>query len=178
MNKATATLTPHLLAFLMIALAFYQGLNLVSTLDWPPDHDQYREMASVRSLLAEGYGHDPYYRGESIWYNPLTHVTLGLLSRGTELPLERIVTRSGAFLNLLAPIFFYLMAMVLLGDAWLAIPALAAFLFCMGNEFPSWAAATYSPWLYPGSFMQAFFYAAIAWLALERRPRSPVTSLD
>lgn len=151
----------------MIGLAFGVAYRSTQDLYWPNEYDLYREIASARSLLQEGFGHDPYYRGESVWYNPLTHTVLAGLHRVTGLPLPILAARSGPYLNLLAPIAFFLL-LWLLFNGWIALLALVGFLFCIGGAFPSWAAATYSPWLYPVNFTQGFFYLAVCLLALLR----------
>lgn len=154
-------------AVLLIALALGMGVRTTGDLVWPNEHDFYREMASARSLLQEGFGHDPLYPGETIWYNPLTHVAFAAVHRVTGLPLEVVASRSGAYLNLAGPILFFLMVLVLF-DGWTAVLALTGFLFCVGGSFSSWMAASYSPWLYPVNFGQAFFYLLMILLAALR----------
>ena len=51
---------------------------------------------------------------------------------------------------------------------WTAVLALCGYLFAVGGAFPSWGAATYSPWIYPVNFAQTFFYVLILRLALLR----------
>lgn len=148
----------------LIAIAFAASYRVTRDLSWPNEHDLYREMASARSLEQEGFGHDPCYAGERIWYNPLTHVALSGFQRITGWPLPMAAARSGTYLNLLGPVTFFLMAVVLLGRQ-RGLVALISYLFCMGGSFPSWAAATYSPWLYPVNFAQGFFYLLVTLLA-------------
>lgn len=158
------------LALGLIALAFIPAYRTTFDLQWPNEYDLYREMASARSLLQEGFGHDPCYAGERIWYNPLTHMALAALHRITGWSLPVTTVRGGTYLNLLGPVAFFLMAVVLLGRR-RGLLALVGYLFCLGGSFPSWAAATYSPWLYPVNFAQGFFYLLILTLALWRWPQ-------
>ena len=61
---------------------------------------------------------DPFYRGESIWYNPLVPglvATLGHLGRH---PVHVLYAQAGAYLNLLGPIAFFLLL-----DACFGLPA-------------------------------------------------------
>ncbi len=159
------------LAMGLIALAFVPAYRATFDLQWPNEYDLYREMASARSLLQEGFGHDPCYAGERIWYNPLTHLALAGLHRLTGWTLPVTTVRGGVYLNLLGPIAFFLMAVVLLGRR-RGLLALIGYLFCLGGSFPSWAAATYSPWLYPVNFAQGFFYMLILMLALWGWPHT------
>ena len=157
-------------AFLLLALAFCGGYLTTRGLTWPNESDLYRDLASAQGLLREGFGHDPNYLGESLSYNPLTHLTVAGIHKVTGLPLEVILARGGTYLNLAAPIAFFILAFVLF-VAWTALLALAGFLFCVGGSFPSWSAATYSPWLYPGNFSQTFFYLLVLVLASLRGAR-------
>ena len=156
-----------LCALVLLVAAFVAAFRTTRDLAWPQDHDLYRDMASAQSFLDEGFGQDPVYRGETVWYNPLTPLVVAAAQRLTGLPLPLVYARAGTFLNLLAPIAFFAAA-ALLFDAWIAALALAGFLFAVGGAFPSWGAATYSPWLYPVNFAQAFFYLLILRLALLR----------
>lgn len=150
----------YALALAMLAAAFLYGHGKVEDLAWPNEHDLYRDMASAQSMLDEGLGRDPCYLGERVWYNPLTAQLMAVAHRVTGLTLPEVAARGGAYLNLAAPIAFFAMVAVLF-DAWTAVFALGGFLFCVGGSFPSWAAATYSPWLYPVNVAQAFFYLLI-----------------
>lgn len=145
----------------LLTLAFALAWQATQDLTWPCEHDFYREMASARSLQQEGFGHDPCYRGETVWYNPLTSMALAGAQRVTGLPLPVVAARAGTYLNLLGPLTFLLLAVRLLGRG-PALLALAGYLFFVGGTFPSWAAATYSPWLYPVNFAQFLFYLLAA----------------
>ena len=154
-------------AGVLLAVAFAVTYRTTCDLTWPQDHDLYRDMASAQSLLDEGFGHDPCYLGEKIWYNPLVPAVMALAQRVTGLPLPEVFARGGTYLNLLAPLSFFAMAAMLF-DGWTAVLALCGYLFAVGGAFPSWGAATYSPWIYPVNFAQTFFYVLILRLALLR----------
>jgi hypothetical protein len=157
----------------LLLAAFLLARRTTHDLAWPNEHDLYRDVAAAQSILDEGFGRDPYYRGELVWYNPLTSLAMAATHRITHVPLPEVAVRGGAYLNLLGPVAFFLMVWVMF-DAWTAWLALGGFLFCIGGSFPSWASATYSPWLYPVNFAQAFFYLLIMRLVALRTTRLSV----
>jgi hypothetical protein len=160
----------------LMAAAFALAWHTTRDLEWPNEYDLYRELASAQSLLREGFGRDPCYLGEQIWYNPLTHLAIAAFHRVSGMELHVAAARGGTYLNLFGPLAFFLMALRLLGRR-RAIMALASYLFCIGGAFPSWAAATYSPWIYPVNFAQGFFYLLVFQLAaLRDRTPGPVWS--
>jgi hypothetical protein len=150
---------PHVLAFLLCAAAFAGTQAYTRGLEWPAMDDSYREMAGAQSLLDEGFGHDFAYRGERIWYNPLTPSVAALAQHALGVPLPLLIARAGPYVNLVAPVAFYV-AVVCLVDGWVALAALAAFLFITANEFLPWHAASYSAWLLPTNLGQGVLYAA------------------
>src|SRR5207237_3915714 len=72
-----------------------------------------------------------------------------------------VITHGGPCLNLFAPLAFYFLVAFLF-DRWVALVAAVAFLFAPIGHAPSWAAATYSPWLLTQNFVQTFFYLTLA----------------
>ena len=152
-------------AVVLIALAFARGVSVTYDLDWPNDPDLYRDIAHAQTILDGSLLDDPHYLGETIWYNPLVPALVAGLDWVTGARLHVLETRAGAYLNLLAPIAFYLLARALLGR-WTAVAATAVFLFCTGDTGPSYASSTYTPWLFVANFVQGVFYLAV--LALHR----------
>lgn len=150
-----------LLLVIMCGFAFWQGRQTTADLAWPPgDEDFYRDIAHAQTILDGNFGADPLYRAESAWYNPLTPALAAGAARLTNLPLPLVYARWGAWLNLLAPLMFYILVADL-SDRWTAVAATFAFLFVTGNWLPSWSAATYSPWLFAANFVQALFYLTL-----------------
>jgi hypothetical protein len=145
----------------LCAVAAFHGIRATGDLNWPYDVDQYREMGLAQTILDHQYGADHLYRGESIWYNPLVSIIIAAVSRLTHLPLALVTARLGPYLNLIAPIAFYVLVAYLFGR-WIAIAATAAFLFAPIGNAVSWAAATYSPWIFGENFTQALFYFTLA----------------
>jgi hypothetical protein len=164
---------PRLLALAMLVLAFVESRALTRDLEWPAVDIQYREMATAQTLLDEGAGRDPAYRGESLWYNPLSGWIAALASHVTGRPLNEVVPRLGPFLNLLAPIAFYVLVAALV-DEWTALLASAAYLFVTSNAFPFWFNASYSPWFAPENYGQGFLYLSLALAAVVWRKGWPL----
>ncbi len=154
----------------LLGLAFAVCWRTTRDLEWPQDHDLYRDMAAAQSFLDEGFGRDACYRGETVWYNPLAPLAGAFAHQLTGQPLRIVFARGGTYLNLLGPLSFVLLAWRLAGGR-VALIALSGFLVSVGGAFPSWGAATYSPWLYPVNFAQAFFYLLVLRLVvLGERP--------
>lgn len=156
----------------MCAFAFSHGVRTTHDLDWPYDQDLYRDIAQAQVFRDGNYGADPFYRGHSLWYGPLLPFVVATISRLLDLPVATVYTRLGAYVNLAAPLAFYLLACRLLGR-WAAVAAVFGLLFLRAPDAPSWTEATYSPWLFSSNFAQALFYVALlayrrAWIS--RRP--------
>lgn len=156
-----------LVAVALCVLAFVNGVATTGDLDWPFDLDHFRDVAQAQTIRDGGWLRDPYYRGEMAWYNPLVPGLVAALSWVADVPAHLVHTRAGAYLNLLPGLALLLLARSFFG--WpTALLALTGFLFV--REEPSWAAPAYSPWLFSGSFAQAFFYLSLAaYLRAARR---------
>lgn len=156
----TSSKPPHVLAAALCILAFLGARSVTRDLEWPAFDVQYREMAGAQGVLDGTPWDDPSYRGESIWYNPMSAWILAASARITRAPIRVVTVRIGPFVNLLAPIAFYLLAVAWL-EPWAALAALSAFLFLTGSAFPFTDAATYTPWFAPESYGQGLFYLAL-----------------
>ena len=153
--------TSNLIAILMIVVAFKLALNVTHDLRCPCEIDFYRDMGGAQSVLDGRFGEDPAYIGHVNWFNPIQPTLFAAISYVTELPLAEVYASWGPILNLLGPIAFFLLARMLL-DRWIAVAALAAYLFMSNPTVPSWFQATYSPWAWPMDFAQGFFYLTVA----------------
>jgi hypothetical protein len=142
---------------LMLGLACFQCYTAAKDIHWFLDPDYYRDMACVRQNLLGNFGKDPSYLGAWLWYNPLLTGIETLVAKVSGLPLNLAFAKMGVWLNLLAPITFTLMLATLF-DWRVAAAGLLSFLFLASGDHYTFDAATYSPWLYPGSFTQAIFY--------------------
>lgn len=157
--------SPQRLVDLMVLaaclLVLWQGWCATHDLHWPPDFDLYRDASIAQTMLDGGGLSDPAYAGERLWYNPLVPAIVAGLSRLTGWPVPTAYARVGTYLNLLAPIFFYVMVTRLFDDRIVAAVSTVAFLF-VTCQFPaSRACATYSPWLFTANFAQVGFYLSI-----------------
>ncbi len=151
---------PHVAAAALCILAFLNARTVTRDLTWPAFDVQYREMAGAQTLLDGDPWGDPAYRGESFWYNPMSRWILAASARVTDVSIPIVTVRIGPFINLLAPIAFYLLALAWLAP-WSALAALSAFLFLSGNAFRFTDAATYAPWFAPEAYGQGLFYLAL-----------------
>jgi hypothetical protein len=140
-------------------IAFLHGRQITADLDWPGDPDMFRDLAVAQSLVDCRCLDDPHYRGELLWYNPLTAGVVAAVATATDRPVHVVQVRDGAWLNLLAPVAFYAVV-ARLGGRLAALPALVAFLFLgPGRLFDT---SSYSPWLMSPNFGQAFLYLGVA----------------
>jgi len=144
----------------MLLIAFIQCFHTMHDLTWAYDTDFDRDISYVRTSLDGHFGQDPTYLGNYLWYNPLLFSIETAIVKITGLPINIVVTRAGVYLNLLGPLCFFLMAWRLFGLR-VATAALLSYLFLAAGNFEGTGAATYSPWLYPVTFAQFFFYVNI-----------------
>ena len=149
----------HAVAAALCLAVLLHGARTSGDLDWPPDPDHFRDIAQAQTIQDGGWLQDPFYRGESAWYNPLLSGILAGISSLSGEPVHVVATRAGAYLNLLAPLTFYLLVYRLMGPT-VALTSLVGFLFLIRG--PTWAVPTYSPWLFASIFAQPFFYLTLA----------------
>src|ERR671919_104385 len=111
---------PVLLAAALIVLAFWFAVQATRGLEWPVESDFYRDMGAAQSMLDGNYPSDPLYLGEISWYNPLLPGIVALITAGTGLPLRVVYVQAGPYLNLLGPVFLFILASLLVGR-WAAL---------------------------------------------------------
>jgi hypothetical protein len=114
---------------------------------------------------------DPVYHGEWRWYPPLIPALGALLftlSGAADLP--RFWLQAGPWLNLLAPLGFFLATRQLLASAPAAAVGTAVFVIFNGQISGPWNAGGYSPWPFTPSIAQAFFFGT-TWLISARAGR-------
>ncbi len=163
MNVYSKFLVKHqhfILLLTLTAFAFVRTLQSFDGIIYGHDQDSYRDLSNVYNLTEGNFGKDPSYIGEYMWYNPLvTFIETGVIKLTGISPMT-VVTKGGAFLNLLSVFSFYFMVFYLFGSS-IAIASTAAFLFFTSGNITSFGSATYSPWLYPLNIMQSIFYIGI-----------------
>ncbi|HEK19031.1 MAG: hypothetical protein C0191_06310 [Mucilaginibacter sp.] len=145
---------------IMLLLAFLQCYKAVHDLHWAFEPDFDRDIGYIRTTLNGHYGTDPNYLGQYMWYNPLLYLSEAAVVQITGLPINIVVARAGMFLNLLGPIFFFIMARKLF-DYKIALAALLSFLFLATGNMPGWGGATYSPLQLADCYVQFIFYLNI-----------------
>ncbi|MBL0340676.1 MAG: hypothetical protein IPP71_06990 [Bacteroidetes bacterium] len=137
----------------LMTLAFVQCYKTAHDLTWTVEADFDRDQSFVQGTLDGNFGKDPSYRNEYLWYNPLVFLIETAIVKITGLPVNIVLARAGIYLNLFAPLAFAFMTFYFFGSK-VMLAALAGFLFFTTGNLWGWSAATYSPWLYPVSFMQ------------------------
>ena len=145
----------------MLAMTFYQCYKTTHDLNYAYEPDFDRDVSYAITLTNGHFGTDPTYKNEYLWYNPLLSSIEAAIGKFTSTPLNIVATRAGAYLNIFAPITFFLMMLIIFG-AEIALASLLSYLFFSMGNILSWGAATYSPWLYPVCFSQFLFYLNIA----------------
>jgi hypothetical protein len=144
----------------LILGAFIQCWRMSHDLYWFYDLDVARDMSYVQQTLYGHFGKDPNYPGEYLWYNPLMSLLQAGVIKISGLPINVVMVRLGAYFNVLAPLSFFTMMLVML-DLRTALGGLLSYLFLATGSIYAFYAATYSPWMYSGLFMQFIFYINI-----------------
>jgi hypothetical protein len=70
-GRATRWWLRLVLPLLLCGPAFVVGLDATRGLAWPPDTDLYRDIAQAQTMADGALLADPFYRDETLWYNPL-----------------------------------------------------------------------------------------------------------
>jgi len=148
------------LLVLLCAPALGAGRAATRGLSWPPDVDLYRDIAQAQTMADGALLADPFYRGETVWYSPLVPGLVAVLAGLTGQPVHVLYAEAGAYLNLLAPVAFFLLI-----DACFGLPAAALatlhLVYLRDPVGPPWLSPAYSPWLYGAAFVQALFYSTV-----------------
>jgi hypothetical protein len=135
----------------------------------PPDPDLFRSAAITQTIADGAWTADPFFAGESNWYNPLVPAIVAALHGITGTPILELYARAGVALNLVVPIAFWALVRVTFGSG-VAVAAVFAFLFLPPRLLPGWSTAGYWPWLFSGVFTQGVFYFGL--LAADAAGRS------
>jgi len=159
---------PWLILGLLLILCAFRGIHSVMGLVRPPDIDSLRDAGFVQGFLDGNWFGDPAYAGEWRYYPPLVHALGALLARllrATD-PLAFWV-QAGAWLNLLTPLTFFLMANRLLGSSQGAAASTTVYVLFNGLVSRPWVTGGYTPWPLTPSISQALFFASV-WIILKR----------
>jgi len=147
-----------LLATAVGFVALRMALATVSGLESPFDGDHFRDIAQAQTALDGHPLSDPVYAGEWVWYNPFLPWVVAVGASLTGLTPAVFHVAGGPWLNLAGPVVFYILSAKLAGRP-AAVVATVFFLFWTSGNEPTWASATYTPWLFTADFAQALFYA-------------------
>ena len=145
---------------MVLTAAFFYMRQTTAGLRFPYDPDLYRDIAQGNAVRAGNIFGDVDYAGEVNFYNPLLSWILAAVSWVSGKSVSSIATQGGLVLNLLGPVAFAILVRRWFGRLAAGF-ALLALLFIVCGNFPSWAIATYSPWLFHVSFAQGLFYLAL-----------------
>jgi len=145
---------------IMLVLAFIECYKTIHDLYWASEPDFDRDIAYIHATLSGHYGQDPNMAGQYMWYNPIIFLLETLSVKLSGAPINVVVARAGAYINLINPIVFFIV-MVKLFDYKIALASLLAFIFVLSGNLPCWGSPTYSPWLISDTAIQFLFYLAI-----------------
>jgi hypothetical protein len=145
----------------LILVAFVCGWDTVAGLRWPFDSDHFRNIANAVTFKDGGVLSDAHYAGVLAWYSPLTSALLALGSLVTSVSVNRLGTQGGAVLNLVTPVALCWVTARWFGRR-VAVLALVVYLFVLASDYPPWAVASYSPWLFVNVYAIGLFIIALA----------------
>src|SRR5438309_878095 len=109
------TIALTLLVAGLLTIACKAGWSATHDLEWPFDHDLYRDAASAQSMLDGRFPTDPYYKGESNWYNPFGPALVALISLVSHVSPAAIYARHGAWPALIIPVAIFVLGWALWG---------------------------------------------------------------
>jgi hypothetical protein len=145
---------------IMLLVAFIQCFKTVHDLHWANEPDFDRDIAYIRATLTGHYGQDPNIAGQYMWYNPIIFLLETFSVKLSGAPINVVVARVGAFINIINPIVFFIV-MIKLFDYKIALASLLAFVFVMSGNLPCWGSPTYSPWMISDTTVQFLFYLSM-----------------
>jgi hypothetical protein len=151
----------------LVGIAFRPAWLATYDLEWPYDDDLFRDVAFAQTILHGHFPADAYYAGEQNWYNPLGPAIVGGIARLFALQPIEVYAHYGAIIALVVPLAIFVLAVALFGR-WAGLASLFAFLFLGPNDVPSWAAPSYSPWLF-ANLLSLLPFALTVTVALRSR---------
>lgn len=158
-----ANLLPAALLAGLCAYCILSTIGHTAALNTTHLYDGWRDAGAAQSMLAGEYPGDPLYKGEWSYYNPLTPGLIALGSCGTGWDVEATSARLGTYLNILAPLAFFVLAAMLF-NRWIALAAAVALVFTAVDGRQIGFYFSYIPWLYPSHLGIALFCLTLALL--------------
>ena len=165
--RYSSVLGPLGVLLVLLGIAFRQAWLATHDLQWPYDFDLFRDAAFAQSIIQGHFPADAYYADEQNWYNPLGSALIASIAKLFGIVPTDIYAHHGAIIGLAVPIAVFGLAVSLFGR-WAGLASLFAFLFLGPHDLPSWAAPTYSPWLFANLLSLLPFAMTIA-IALRAR---------
>ena len=132
------------LAIVFVVVVLRHGVEATSTLDWPHDPDHLRDIAHAQNIAEGRLLDDPYLAGEWAWYNPLVPAITAGVATLTGQPVPVVHARFYAFLNVTAPLAFFLLLAAIAGPR-AAVIGLAIYLFVVEDETWMWGTLFSAP---------------------------------
>jgi hypothetical protein len=139
-----------------LTFAFIHAQRTTADLEFGFSPDMYRDAGVAETMLNGDYPADSLYRDEWTWYNPVVPGLVAGLSWLSNAPPSQVIVAAGPFLNLLAPLGFYVLAARTLGR-WPGLAAAISYLFLVENRTLGYL-SSYHPWLIPSHFAECLFY--------------------
>jgi hypothetical protein len=152
---------------IFLGVAFRPAWLATYDLEWPYDDDLFRDAAFAQTIIDGHFPADAYYAGEQNWYNPLGPAIVGGIARLFTLQPIEVYAHYGAIIALAVPLAIFALAVALFGR-WAGLASLFAFLFLGPHDVASWAAPSYSPWLFANLLSLLPFALTVA-VALRSR---------
>lgn len=152
--------TPWAVLVSLLALCLLQGLRWTDGLVQPADVDQLRDIGFAQAIRDGNWFGDPIYAGEWRWYPPLAHAlaAAGLRLSGV-FPLT-FWMQAGPWVNLLAPLAFFLVTARLF-DRRIAAISLLVFVLWSGAPTRPWVGSGYTAWLLAPYLALPLFLGAV-----------------
>ncbi|HTZ79242.1 MAG TPA: hypothetical protein VMC10_15100 [Stellaceae bacterium] len=144
----------------LLALCLLEGLQSIAGLDRPPDMDSLRDVGFIQGFLDGNWLGDPMYAGEYRWYPPLFPALGALAVWITGIPAMRLWLELAPWINLLAPLTFFLMNRRLIGAPAAAV-ATAVFVLFNGAFTLPFIEASYTPWPLVPDFSLFLFFLGV-----------------
>lgn len=145
---------------LMLLFAFVNLVGAVNDLEWSYTPDLYRDIGTSDYFINGGFPHDPIYKNEYNWYNPLLPGLVAFLSNFAKEPLYSFYLHLGPYLNIFSPIMFYVMVAYFF-NRHVALASSAGYLFIISEENQAAYSVTYTAYLLTVHFSQALFYGSL-----------------
>ena len=160
MGRTAVRVAPWTLMVALILFCVAKGMLLTAGVSLPVDPDTVRDIGFIRGILDGNLFGDPTIAEAWRWYPPLIHALAALAIAITGAEPLTAWTGIGVWLNLAAPIAFFLMARSLFGD-WPAALSAAVLVLVNGSLMGGDESAGYTPWTLTPALVWPLFFAGV-----------------